>query len=145
SPAAFRFDRCQGSVTLPKWRCRIAGQTWGSLRNDGGRTMIFPYCKTLLAVALAASFQSAFAGALVNDGLDGAWAVPSDSARGALFDALPREDGSADVFGAIYTYDADGMPLWLNFIANFQPGQSVVDNIEVVRYHGGSFGYPSDQ
>lgn len=107
--------------------------------------MIFPYCKTLLAVALAASFQSAFAGALVNDGLDGAWAVPSDSARGALFDALPREDGSADVFGAIYTYDADGMPLWLNFIANFQPGQSVVDNIEVVRYHGGSFGYPSDQ
>lgn len=105
--------------------------------------MSFPFRKTLLAAALAVASSGAFAGALVNDGLDGAWAVPTDSARGALFDVLPREDGSADVFGAVYTYDAEGAPLWLTFVANFQPGQSVVDGIEVARYHGGSFGYPS--
>ncbi len=106
--------------------------------------MSFPFRKTLLATALAVASSAAFAGALVNDGLDGAWAVPTDSARGALFDVLPREDGSSDVYGAVYTYDEEGAPLWLVFLANFQPGESAREGIEVARYHGGSFGYPSE-
>ena len=108
--------------------------------------MSFPFRKTLLATALAVASSGAFAGALLNDGLDGAWGVPGDpgaSNRGAMFDVLAREDGSADVFGSLYTYDANGAPLWLNFAANFLPGESAKDGIEVYRYHGGSFGYPA--
>lgn len=100
--------------------------------------------KSTIALAIATSFAALSAQAAVNlnDGLDGTWFNPSEAGRGVSMDVIARPDGSAVVFGGVFSYGADGNPTWLTFGDTFAPGQDSKAGIPVTRNTGGNFGIP---
>lgn len=104
--------------------------------------MTVPYRKTLLAVALATAACGASAAITINDGLDGTWLNTAESGRGVALDVLPNADGSAVVSGGVFSYDADGNPVWLTFAGTLAAGANEVDGVALNLFDGGNFGSP---
>lgn len=96
--------------------------------------------KTALALAIAATAAPAQAVVTLNDGLDGTWYKAGEGGRGVSFDIIPQADGSAVVFGGVFSYDGQGNPIWLTFGDTFAAGVDSKANIPVNRSNGGSFG-----
>lgn len=96
--------------------------------------------KTALALAIAATAAPAQAVVTLNDGLDGTWYKAGEGGRGVSFDIIPQADGSAVVFGGVFSYDGQGNPVWLTFGDTFAAGVDSKANIPVNRSNGGSFG-----
>lgn len=69
--------------------------------------MNFPLRKTALALALSAASFAAAAQVVVNDGLDGNWFAPDAGGRGVSIDAIANPDGSARIYGVVFTYDRE--------------------------------------
>lgn len=100
--------------------------------------------QTTVALAIASSLAAvpATAAVALNDGLDGNWSNTAESGRGVALDVLPNSDGSAVVTGGLFSYGADGNPLWVTFVANFAAGATSATGVTVNRLNGGSFGSP---
>ena len=101
--------------------------------------MSLPFRKTALALSLSMAPLLATAQVVVNDGLDGNWFAPGAGGRGVSIDAIANPDGSARIYGVVFTYDTAGKPLWLTLLADVPAGQSVVDGVTVHRFDGGRF------
>ena len=104
--------------------------------------MTAPIRKTLLAVSLAAAACGAQAAVTLNDGLDGTWLNPAESGRGVAVDVIPNADGSAIVSGGVFSYGADGNPVWLTFAGSLAAGETTQDGIALNLFDGGNFGTP---
>ncbi|MBB5207511.1 hypothetical protein [Chiayiivirga flava] len=104
--------------------------------------MTIRFRKSLLATALLAAAGGASAAITLNDGLDGTWANAAESGRGVALDVIPGADGSAIVSGGIFSYDADGNPVWMTFAGSIGAGESAVDGVALNLFEGGSFGAP---
>lgn len=100
--------------------------------------------KSTLAATIAACCASFSANAFVNlnDGLDGTWFNPAESGRGISVDVIANSDGSALVFGGVFSYDSAGNPTWLTFGDVFAAGQDSKSGITLNRSAGGTFGSP---
>lgn len=95
-----------------------------------------------LALAIALTLTGGAAQALnLNNNYDGLWQNPADNGRGLLVDVVANASG-ATFFGALFTYDTAGNPLWLTIQQNFALGQSTATGVPVSRFNGGSFGSP---
>lgn len=103
--------------------------------------MTAPLRKTLLATALLAAAAGANA-ITINDGLDGTWGNAAESGRGVALDVIPGNDGSAIVSGGVFSYGADGNPVWLTFAGTIAAGESAVDGVALNLFEGGNFGSP---
>lgn len=101
--------------------------------------MSSPLRKTALALALASASLTCAAQVTVNDGLDGNWFAPDAGGRGVSIDAIARDDGSALLYGVVFTYDMAGKPLWLSFLGDLQAGQHTAADIPLYRFDGGRF------
>lgn len=97
--------------------------------------------RALLASALALAFAApASAAVIVNESFDGAWFNPQQSGRGLLVDVIPGANGSKTFFGALFTYDNAGNPLWLTIQPVLGEFDFSATNVEVRRFAGGNFG-----
>ncbi|MEO6064177.1 MAG: hypothetical protein ABIP49_00155 [Lysobacterales bacterium] len=95
-----------------------------------------------LALAIALTLTGSAAQALnLNNNYDGLWHNPADNGRGLVVDVVANASG-ATFFGALFTYDTAGNPLWLTIQQNFAAGQSSATGVPVSRFNGGSFGSP---
>lgn len=92
-----------------------------------------------LALALGAQAHAAL---IVNDNLEGAWYNAAEAGRGALVDYIPSGPGAGTLFIAIFTYDAQGNPLWLTTQTAVSEGEFKWSNMPVLRFTGGTFGNP---
>ncbi|MFO1495755.1 MAG: hypothetical protein U1F26_13965 [Lysobacterales bacterium] len=92
-----------------------------------------------LALALGAHAHAAL---IVNDALEGAWYNAAEAGRGALVDYIPSGPGAGTLFIAIFTYDAQGNPLWLTTQTVVNEGEFSWTNMPVLRFNGGTFGSP---
>lgn len=101
--------------------------------------MLFTLRKTALALALTAATLPAAAQVALNDGLDGNWYAAGAGGRGISVDVLPKADGSAQLYGVLFSYDASGAPLWLSFLADLSAGQNRIEAVPVYRFQGGAF------
>lgn len=100
---------------------------------------------SLLATAVAGVLSCSLANASVvlNDGVDGTWSNASQAGRGAAVDFIPLGDGSGILFTGVFSYDADGNPVWVTMGPVFSPGQTVAFGVEISRFSGGNFGNPA--
>ena len=100
---------------------------------------------SLLATAVASVLSCSLADASVvlNDGVDGTWANASQAGRGAAVDFVPLGDGSGILFTGVFSYDANGNPVWVTMSPIFSPGQTVASGVEISRFTGGNFGNPA--
>lgn len=98
--------------------------------------------KSLLATALLAAAGGASAAITINDGLDGTWANAAESGRGVALDVIPNADGSAILTGGVFSYDADGNPVWMTFAGTVAAGETAVDGVALNLFDGGNFGAP---
>ena len=98
---------------------------------------------TLSGAILAALAASAPAGAAMKatEALDGNWFSPSESGRGISLDYIPNVDGTGTLFGAIFSFDADGNPAWLVPQVGFREHDPTATG-DVFIVQGGSFGFP---
>ena len=85
---------------------------------------------------------SAHAAVTLNDGLDGTWLNPAESGRGVAVDVIPGADGAGIVSGGVFSYGADGNPVWLTFAGTFAAGETAQDGIALNLFEGGNFGSP---
>ena len=91
--------------------------------------------RTSLAAGIVMSLAagSAFAQVQLSDAFDGNWWNPDDAGRGVLVDYLPdqADPGRGVLWLALYTYDAQGNPTWVNVqtdtIGNVASGESRLD------------------
>jgi len=106
--------------------------------------MKFVQRSSILATAVAGALMisSAQAAVVLSDGLDGTWSNAAQSGRGAAVDFIPLGDGSGVLFTGVFSYDANGNPVWVTLQPVFTPGQTTVANVEVSRFSGGNFGTP---
>ncbi len=99
--------------------------------------------KKSLARACALACTTIFAGAaqaiVVGEQFDGSWYNATQGGRGLLVDVIPGASGNT-FFGALFSYDAAGNPIWLSFQPVLTEGQFSATNFEVRRFQGGSFG-----
>lgn len=107
--------------------------------------MITTFRKCAIAAALIGAFGAGSASAAVrlSDSFDGNWFNPAANGRGISFDYIPDVTGkSGTLFGATFTYDANGQPTWLVFqpvITEFGYSATAFDVLKVT---GGSFAGP---
>lgn len=92
-----------------------------------------------LALVLGAHAQAAL---IVNDSFEGAWYNAAEAGRGALVDYIPTGPGVGTLFVAIFSYDAQGNPLWLTTQTTVNEGEFSFANMPVLRFTGGTFGSP---
>lgn len=99
---------------------------------------------TCLAAGICMSLAagSAHAQVQLSDAFDGNWWNPDDAGRGVLVDYLPdqADPGRGVLWLALYTYDAQGNPTWVNVqtdtIGNVASGDI---HASIYRAEGGSF------
>ncbi|PKM08101.1 MAG: hypothetical protein CVV14_05695 [Gammaproteobacteria bacterium HGW-Gammaproteobacteria-4] len=107
--------------------------------------MTTTFRKCAIAAALIGAFGAGSASAAVrlSDSFDGNWFNPAANGRGISFDYIPDVTGkSGTLFGATFTYDANGQPTWLVFqpvITEFGYSATAFDVLKVT---GGSFAGP---
>lgn len=92
---------------------------------------------SLFGMALVAPAAQAL---IVTEQFEGTWFNPAQSGRGMLVDVIPGAGGTATFFGAVFSYDNAGNPIWLTLQPVLQEGQSTATGFEVRRFNGGSFG-----
>lgn len=99
-----------------------------------------------LFCAVAGALFAGTAGAAIkwSDVLDGNYFSPTESGRGISILSAPQADGSTLFFGALFTFDENGDPVWLVLFAPFLEHQFENTEVEVFRVSGGSFGFPFD-
>lgn len=102
------------------------------------------YRKSALAAAIlaACASSSAFGAVRLSEAFNGNWFDPAAAGRGVTFSYIPNRDGGGTFFGATFTYDAQGNPLWLVFQPVMSEFQYEATGFDVFRLDGGQFGYP---
>ena len=98
--------------------------------------------KRPLALAIAGLFAAASANAavVVNEKFEGSWYNPAQSGRGVLSDWLPTGTGQGVLFLAIFSYDANGQPLWLSAQVPLTDREFSKQGVDVFKFTGGAFG-----
>lgn len=94
--------------------------------------------KTLLASVCALAYAGAAQATVVTEAFDGSW-VDSRAVgqnKGLLLDVLPDQNLA---FGAFFTYDNQGAPLWVIVPVSLVQGRNDYTNVPVLRYSGGRF------
>lgn len=95
-----------------------------------------------LALAIALTITGGAAHAIsLNNTFDGAYLHNNENGRGLMLDVVPTATGSV-FFGALFSYDTAGNPLWLTIQHDFADGQTVAPAVIVRRFNGGNFGLP---
>lgn len=93
-----------------------------------------------LAIALTLAGGAVQAQSL-NNTFDGAYLHNNENGRGLMLDVVPTSTGAV-FFGALFSYDSAGNPLWLTIQEGFTTGQTVAPAVVVRRFNGGNFGLP---
>lgn len=93
--------------------------------------------------ALAAAMMAGSASAAIKGGdyFDGNWFSPTEDGRGVQIDYIKFGDGSGLLFGALFTYDAEGNATWVTLNVPFEEHQHTAEGT-VLAFSGGAFGFP---
>ena len=75
------------------------------------------------------------------DYLNGQWATVPDGSRGTTFTYVKRNDGTGTLFGAVFTYDADGQDAWVIVQVPFLEHQFEAVG-DILTFEGGTFANP---
>jgi hypothetical protein len=71
---------------------------------------------------------------------EGGWYNASQSGRGIKVDYFPQDAGNGTYVISSFTYDNQGNPTWLQFLASGREGQRLFKNVVVNRVTGGTAG-----
>lgn len=96
------------------------------------------------ALCLGLAATSAHAEILLNNEIDGHWWNPGQAGRGVLVDFIETGAGEGVFFGAVYSFDADGNPVWVTIQSNPVSNTTNVIPAQIGRTVGGSFGDDHD-
>lgn len=71
---------------------------------------------------------------------EGNWYDPAQSGRGVNIDYVPQDLGNGTYYIISFTYDNQGNPTWLQYLASGREGQRLFKNVDVFRVSGGTSG-----
>ncbi len=95
----------------------------------------------ILSFAVAAALAGSANAVNLNDSFDGLWINNNENGRGLMMEVVPNATG-ATFFGAFFTYDTAGNPLWVTIQQDFGVGQTFAPSVPVRTFRGGNFGLP---
>jgi len=100
--------------------------------------------RSALALAICGALYagSADAALQLSDAFDGSYNRAGQGGRGMLVDVTKLNDGRVIAGLAIYTFDAEGNPLWLTVTPVMGEFQYSAQNVPINAFSGGNFGNP---
>ncbi len=94
----------------------------------------------LLALATAMAVSAGAFADVYEASFEGNWFNESQSGRGVTVDYVPQALGNGTYVIVSFTYDAQGNPTWLQYVASGREGQRLFKNVDVFRVSGGTPG-----
>lgn len=94
----------------------------------------------LLTLAAAMSVSVGAFADVYETSFEGNWYNDSQNGRGVTVDYVPQALGNGTYVLVSFTYDAQGNPTWLQYIASGREGQRLFKNVDVFRVTGGTPG-----
>ena len=94
----------------------------------------------LLALAAAMSVSVGAFADVYETSFEGNWYNESQNGRGVTVDYVPQALGNGTYVIVSFTYDAQGNPTWLQYVASGREGQRLFKNVDVFRVSGGAPG-----
>lgn len=98
---------------------------------------------SLGAVATLFAVADVSAAVKLSDAFDGNYFTPGQGGRGVSVDYIERaEEGPGTLFGALFSYNSEGDPAWLIIQADMLEHQFAAQDVDILRFTGGTFGFP---
>ena len=93
-----------------------------------------------LTAAVALLLTSAAIADVYEASFEGNWFNEAQNGRGVSVDYIPQSAGNGTYYIVSFTYDAQGNPTWLQYLATGREGQRLFKNVDVFRVSGGTPG-----
>ena len=101
---------------------------------------VLPRRNKLVAACAALMLSSVAFADVYEASFEGNWYNESQNGRGVSVDYVPQNAGNGTYYIVSFTYDAQGNPTWLQYLATGREGQRLFKNVDVFRVSGGTPG-----